>query len=264
MDCDRIDALLDANLVSRGGKFSDEARRHLNACPRCRDLYDWFAAGPASTGLSPALCDRITDSLTSSLQPARRIPPLRVTVFSMLVMCALWVAALLSVTGAAGVARMTPLQLSGVSVLLAAGVFLLSLSLSWQMRPGSRQRFGAGRAMGVCGAGVLAGVALLFPWQTQPGFVMVGWPCLAAGLGMAAPAALLLWLVVRRGAPLSAGAMGATLGATAGLLGLTVLQYRCPHQDALHLLVWHGGVVAAAAIAGLAVAWLAQRFFSRA
>jgi hypothetical protein len=59
-------------------------------------------------------------------------------------------------------------------------------------------------------------------------------------------------------------AMGATLGATAGLLGVTVLQVKCPHQEALHLLVWHGSVLAIATGAGLLTGWLAQRSSRRA
>ena len=71
-----------------------------------------------------------------------------------------------------------------------------------------------------------------------------------------------MWLIVRRGAPLAVGTLGATIGAAAGLLGVTVLQFRCPLQEAPHLLVWHGGVLVLATVAGSAVALLAHRRFS--
>ena len=64
------------------------------------------------------------------------------------------------------------------------------------------------------------------------------------------------------GAARLAPLLGATLGATAGLLGVTVLQFRCPLQNAPHLLVWHGGVLVVATVAGSAVALLAHRIFT--
>src|SRR5579871_2871458 len=52
-------------------------------------------------------------------------------------------------------------------------------------------------------------------------------------------------------------------GAMAGLLGVTVLQFRCIHQNAWHLIVWHGAVLvvsagAAALLGGLDRIILAQ------
>jgi hypothetical protein len=44
--------------------------------------------------------------------------------------------------------------------------------------------------------------------------------------------------------------LGATLGAIAGLLAVTVLQYTCELQDIGHLLVWHGGVLVLSTLAG--------------
>lgn len=74
---------------------------------------------------------------------------------------------------------------------------------------------------------------------------------------MAIPGGILFCL--RRGVPLSAGAFGGTLGAIAGLLGLTVLQFRCIHQDAAHVIVWHGGVVAVSIAAGVLLARMIER-----
>ena len=115
------------------------------------------------------------------------------------------------------------------------------------------------RSQGRPGRTTLSSLALLFPWRGVQAFVAMGWPCLLGGLGIAVPAALLLWVIVRRGAPLSVGTLGATIGATAGLLGVTVLQFKCPLQEAPHLVVWHGGVLVVATVAGWAVAHLAHR-----
>jgi hypothetical protein len=47
------------------------------------------------------------------------------------------------------------------------------------------------------------------------------------------------------------------LGAIAGILGLTVLQFRCIYQNATHVLIWHGGVlvfsISARALIALAI-----------
>jgi hypothetical protein len=76
---------------------------------------------------------------------------------------------------------------------------------------------------------------------------------------MAVIAAALLWLAVRRGTPLSTITTGATLRTTAGLLGITVLQVKCRHQEAPHLLLWHGSVLVIAVGTGALSGWLAQR-----
>ena len=60
---------------------------------------------------------------------------------------------------------------------------------------------------------------------------------------MAAPSTLLFWF------------LGASLGAIGGLLGASVLQFTCNRQDAVHLLVWHGGVVIVSLLLGVLVAW---------
>jgi hypothetical protein len=70
---------------------------------------------------------------------------------------------------------------------------------------------------------------------------------------MAVPSALLFGLLVRRGAPLGAGTLGGTLGAVAGLLAITVLQFTCDTQDAVHLLVWHGAVLGLCALTGFLI-----------
>ena len=64
------------------------------------------------------------------------------------------------------------------------------------------------------------------------------------------PAALVFAFLARRGARLSLGMLGGTLGAIAGLLGVTVLQFTCALQDIGHLLVWHGGVLVISTLAG--------------
>jgi hypothetical protein len=77
----------------------------------------------------------------------------------------------------------------------------------------------------------------IFHRQQQSGFVPTGLMCLRTGLARAVPAAVLLWLLLRRGAILSPGQTGATAGGLAGLVGLMALEIRCPNLDSYHILV---------------------------
>lgn len=59
------------------------------------------------------------------------------------------------------------------------------------------------------------------------------------------------WVVAR-------AAIGASVGALAGLLAASVLQFTRDRQDAGHLLVWHGGILLASIVLGMLVAWMAD------
>ena len=209
--------------------------------------------------LSPDLHRKISGSLTASLQPVKPMPATRVLAGQVAALFLVFAAALIAMMGVTGFRTMDTWQALGIVAILAVGVSLLSLVLAWQIRPGSQQRISAMLAWACLGVGFLTGAALLFPWRGAEAFASRGWPCLLAGSAVAIPGGVLFWLLTRRGVPLSAGAFGGTLGAIAGLLGLTVLQFRCIYQDAAHLLVWHGGVLILSITAGVLVALAIDR-----
>jgi len=260
IECTQIDTVLDG----QGGWPPAEARQHLDQCPRCRTLYTWMMEDSLTVRISPALHQRIARPLLTSLRPVKPLPALRASITQIIVLFVVFSSALVTVMGTAGIARASLLQVVGIGVLIATGVYLFSVMLARQMRPGSYQPVPAHTVLAAFGLGLLTAMGVLFPWGAAPRFVAQGWPCLLGGMSVAIPAAALLWLIVRRGAPLSMRTMGATLGATAGLLGVTVLQVKCPHQEALHLLVWHGSVLVIVTGAGWLAGWLAQRFSQRA
>lgn len=68
----------------------------------------------------------------------------------------------------------------------------------------------------------------------------------------AVPAALFVWLVVRRGFVLDSAAAGAAAGAVAGLAGVLMLELHCPLLEAPHAMVWHVAVIPLCALAGAA------------
>lgn len=255
MTCRPIDSVLDR--LGEAAEITPEVQRHFEECEQCRALYGWMSAGPTNEP-TPETAARIARSLTSSLQPISPLEPPRATVSRLLILLVVAALVFSGILGTAGFERMHFAQILSMSVLLTAGAFLFSISLSWQIRPGSYQRFPAAALLATFGIGVLAGVSLFFPWRAAGRFLAQGLPCLIAGIIMATAAAMLLWLVVRRGAPLSIPTLGATLGATAGLLALTVLQVQCPYQEASHLLVFHGGVLALSTIAGWTIGHAAR------
>jgi hypothetical protein len=92
-------------------------------------------------------------------------------------------------------------------------------------------------------------------WMQDGSFPIdsTGWTCMAAGLlfGLLLAATLTVWL--RRGAPTSPHRAGLLTGIAAGALGSFAYSLHCPHNDLVHIGIWHGLSVVASALVG----WLA-------
>jgi hypothetical protein len=267
-DCSLVDGELDLGFGKQGSsgerqELSEGARRHLDACERCRALYRWAAQAPPPAEVPPQLSGRVRSALEASLAPVRPMASARVLVVWFLGAFALFAALAGGMLGLAGLRVMNAAQLLVVSAVLAMGIILLSLSLAWQMTPGNRRRLPALIALAVLAGGFLAAVGLLFPWRASGAFLAQDWRCFRAGIGMALPVAALFWLFARRGAPLSAELLGTTIGAIAGLAGVTVLQFTCSLQQAGHLLLGHGSVLVVSAILGLLTGRVMGRFRAR-
>jgi hypothetical protein len=171
----------------------------------------------------------------------------------------------IAILGFGGFHRMNSLQFTVVTAVLIGAIALLSASLARQMIPGTLQRFRTGVVFALLAAALVAGIALLFPWPAPVAFVARGWPCSMTGSMVAVLVGLEFWLLARRGAPLSAGALGGTIGAIAGLSAVTTLQFSCSRQEASHILVWHGGVLVISIIGGIVIARTFKRLrFTRA
>jgi hypothetical protein len=211
--------------------------------------------GMEPAGISPQLREELRERLTSGLKPVRPMSSTGMLFVRFLAAFTLLAAACIAVIDVSGFTSLTLSRASGVVFILAAGAVSLSMSLALQMSPVNSQRSLARLATAGFGLGFLTGAALLFPWRGLDGFVENGWPCLATGLAVAVPTAVLFGVMSRHAAPLSAGTYGSTLGAIAALLGITVLQLRCLHQYEPHVMIWHGGVWLTATLGGF---WIAQ------
>ena len=151
---------------------------------------------------------------------------------------------LFAVMDKTGFHLMTQAQMGCMGAILASGGIMFSLALAWRMVPASRQGFPVSFVLALSGIGVIGGIALLFPWQTSSSFVSEGRPCAVMELMIAIPAAVIFWLLARRGALVASAGLGAALTGLAVFLALTPLQTQGMFQQAPHLLVWHGATAA--------------------
>ncbi len=208
-----------------------------------RRLETW-AASQSDAELHPEVQRKVTGLLASSLTPVKPLPSQSRLVLAFLVVFAACAAGLIAVMDKAGFHLMTVVQMACMAAILAAGGILFSIAVAWRMVPGSRQSFALPFVLALSGFGVIGGIALLFPWRTSHAFVAEGWPCAAMELMVAVPAAVVFWLIARRGALFGGAGVGAAVGGLAVVLALAILQFRCMFQQAPHLLVWHGGTAA--------------------
>lgn len=146
-----------------------------------------------------------------------------------------------------------PLALTG------AGLFLvLALASAWAVVDLARPYVGLRRegwgwtalmaaVLPLGAAGVLAGEWLGGGANT---LAMNGGECMGCGLllGLIVAAVLVGWL--RRGAPPAPARAGLLVGVAAGASGIFAVSLGCPHNDLVHIGIWHGLTVVLAGVAG--------------
>lgn len=204
-----------------------------------------------STPLHP-----IVGAIQPSLCPVRPLPPTRKLVGGLFLVCIF-----VAVVGAArmgfyGLAKMPPLTrvitFSAVTLL----ILLAATEFIHDMIPGSLRRWSPVGVLEICVAGLLAVFALLFRDRGMEYFFSAGIRCLIAGLLHAVPAALLSWLVLRRGLALDSLSAGLSAGILGGLAGVGLLELHCTNFESAHVLVWHIAVIPVSAAAGGLVGYL--------
>ena len=143
--------------------------------------------------------------------------------------------------------------------LLGAGLYLvLALASAWAAIDMARPYVGVRRE----GWGWTALMAAMLPagaaytiaaawWRGIPsGFAMDGGDCMRLGLGWGVLtfAALVVWL--RRGAPSLPRRAGLLTGVASGAAGIFAVSLYCPHNDLIHIGLWHGLTVVVAGLIG--------------
>jgi Negative regulator of sigma F len=205
--------------------------------------------------VEPALLKRIADSINASLQPVRPLPSPGLLAGGLALICAV-----LAVTAAAGMGfgGFRKLSLGECALIfstLGILVWVTGKELVSQLIPGSRRRLNVVALLVIISAALLGVFALVFRDYRTDHFVSAGIACLLVGVLMAIPAALLSWLLLRRGFAVNPVAAGLAGGTLAGLCGVTMLELHCPNFLALHVLVWHTAVVPVSAVFGALIAW---------
>jgi len=213
------------------------------------------AAGRPAPEVEAALLKRVADSIKPSLRPVRPLPRTWVLATGLFLICA--------AVPLAGAARAGFYGLEKMALLERVLIFSTLVILAWvaatefinEMIPGSKRWVSAGTLLGM-GSVVLMGVfALLFHDYHTDHFVSVGIICLITGVLHAIPAALLSWLVLRRGFAVNFVSAGLVVGTLAGLAGVGLLELHCPNFQAAHILVWHTAVVPASGALGALAGW---------
>lgn len=261
--CQEADAFVDRYIDQLIKAMPAGVRAHIASCGRCAKLYGWVISESLGEPVSAELEQRLRERIHGALTPVKPLPSGRLLAARFVFVFLLLMALFFVPAGFAGLESMSGLQVAVVVTVLGAATVFLSLSLSWQMIPGVYHRIPAPWIIGAFAAGFVAVVALLFPWEARPEILSHGWDCTRFGLMMAAPVAVVLVVLAVRGAPLSYRTLGASVGATASLCGLTVLQFACHNQHAGHLIVWHGGVVLISVFAGYVLGWAAETLAAR-
>jgi hypothetical protein len=186
---------------------------------------------------------RIADSIAGSMQPVRPLPLGGMLAGATALICAVVAMAGAAVLGFSGIARMTVLERALVFLTLGVAVLAAASELVRAMIPGSRRRFSSSGLLAAAGLCLAAALAVSFRDYHTTHFVHAGLVCLAIGLLHSMVTGLLSWLVLRRGFAVDAVSAGLAAGTLAGLAGVSVLELHCANFQAVHVLVWHLGVL---------------------
>lgn len=216
-------------------------------------------AAAVTPPVEPALLKRIVDSIDSSVLPVRPRPPTWALTGGLALICTAVAGAAAAGAGFYGIEKLG--RWEGVLIVATIGVLVWVAGMEFvrQLIPGSRQPVGVGAFLTIACAALLGVFALVFRDYHTEHFIPAGIACLRTGLLVAIPAALLSWVLLRRGFAVNPVAAGLVGGALAGLSGVTMLELHCANFEALHVLVWHTAVVPVSAGAGALVGWALRR-----
>ena len=149
-------------------------------------------------------------------------------------------------------------QLDGM-FLLSGGLFLvLTMASSWAVIDMARPAVGS-RREGWGWTALMAAVLPLAALVTIASAWLRGEPselhndsfgCMSFGLGWSLLTFAVLTLWLRRGAPMLLARAGLLTGVAAGSAGICAVSLFCPHNDLVHIGVWHGLTVAMAGLLG--------------
>ena len=240
-----------ARALSEESRLTFQAQDHVRSCNRCQELVRSLDSSVPVDPPSPATLRQIAEGMATNLRPVRPVAPARYFLGAFVSIFVSIVALSVYRMGAFAIAVLTPLQTAAILSALAISTGLLAYSLVHQMIPGDRHRIAPRLLPARITISLTIAIAVLFQFQHEQTFWRNAWACIRAGTPIGILAAVLFWVVLRRGAVLSPSMTGAATGLLAGLVGTSVLEIHCPNLDAWHILVSHLGVAMLCALAGL-------------
>jgi hypothetical protein len=219
------------------------------------DEIDKILSEPAGQPLPPeasAAARRARNAIVGDLRPVRPLP-------ASWILTLLFAAAFLTLAvasgfllGAHGFHALDDLKRAAIYPMLIALALVAAVACSRQMRPAGGSRLGV-VALLLALACFPAVASAIFRGYSTVNLVPEGIPCLRAGLLVALPTAILIAWILRQGFVLDWSEAGLAGGVLSGLTGLGMLEVHCPNLKAIHIVVWHLGVVVVSAAVGFAI-----------
>ncbi len=232
---------------------------HVDACPRCRQPLEIFAA---PLPVPPTLASPrppVTAVLLQDLRPVKPLPgPLFLfsAIFACIALvCLVWVL-LMGIPGYHRLAVTQRLAVFCFSLLLGA---LLAASLLRLLRPAAPPLHPTVFLIAASLVGYPLLVSLIYPLHPQGNFLGDGLLCLAFGLLTSLLTTSLIWRFIHRGYFRHPILAGACLGGLGGVSGVVALHLVCTDLDLAHILLWHSLVLILSEAAGALGGWLFTR-----
>ena len=220
------------------------------------DEVDKILGEPAGRPLPPeaasAAVRKARSAIIDDLRPVRPLPASWILTLLFAGAFATVAVASGSLLGAHGFHALDYLERAAIYPTLIVLALVAAMACSRQMRPAGGSRLGV-VALLLALACFPAVAAAIFVGTALSAGSSEGVPCLKAGLLVALPTAILIIWILRRGFVLDWSAAGLAGGVLAGLTGLGMLEVHCPNLKAIHIMVWHLGVVVISAALGLAI-----------
>ena len=243
---------MDDVISSRFGDsvLEPQPAEHLIHCEQCRGLTRLLDKADDGFRPSESLLLRIQSGILKDLKPIRPLAPPRILLCgcAIIFLSAAAVGALL--LGMNGWIALSLVQRIVLLLTLTTSAVLLAISMVRQMLPGSKQAVAPAVLLVAILVVLMMVIAITFRSQRESAYIAGGLMCMKNGLAFSAPAAILLWFILRRGAILYPKLIGAIAGGLAGLAGLSVLEVNCPNLNVFHILIWHEGVVVIGSLGG--------------
>jgi len=253
MNCDEFLSQRSGVAHKRPDLWPLDLQQHLSSCSDCARLESYLGNADDVDIHLNEIEVRVQKLIAADLTPVKPIASAPVRTLAFVSILAPIVAGVVWILGAGGWAGFSSGQAFAIACALAILVLIAASELSGQMVPAGERRFPSWAFFGICLLSMPVLTLLVFPAIHDDRFVARALRCWEIGTGCALLMAPLLWVLMRRGFPVSPYLHLATAGLLAGLAGITVLELHCPIADGLHKAIGHGAVALTAAIAGGAV-----------